>query len=187
MNNDFIKVDVREYVSNGINSGYLVPFSAEKVGKILARQGMVGEEVVTWIVGENGEELQECIANVDIDENTNLPGWIVTKADMDGNAVIDKNGHNNSWIVPDSIFKSKYIPDSNMDMVYIPKANVQVFVKVHDNIIIDKNGVDMKIEVGGFINITNDDNMYGISDKDFNDTYIRCDELEKDEPVYYRY
>lgn len=37
----------------------------------------------------------------------------------------------------------------------------------------------MKIAAGGFINITNIDDMYGISKRDFIDTYKFTEEIEK--------
>ena len=37
----------------------------------------------------------------------------------------------------------------------------------------------MKIACGGFINITNSDDMYGISERDFFDTYKFVEEKDK--------
>lgn len=43
----------------------------------------------------------------------------------------------------------------------------------------------MNIAAGGYINITNPNDMYGISKRDFEDTYkvINVDELEKSGPI----
>ena len=42
----------------------------------------------------------------------------------------------------------------------------------------------MEISSGGYINITNPDDMYGISQRDFEDTYIFVDALEKQDQNY---
>ncbi len=184
MDSDFKKVDIYEYIKNGLENRSLTPFSAEKTGKVLAAQGQVGDEVKTWIVDDNGDELIEKVAKVELDNETNLPGWIVTKADMYGEAIIDKNGHYNQCIISDSTFKQKYEPDSNNDMLYLPKSNIQLFVKIHDNIILEQFGEEMKLAKGGYVNITNDNDLYAISEKDFEDTYVRSDEINRDEEVH---
>ena len=184
MNDEYIRVNIYEYIKNGLEKKSLTPFSAEKTGKILATQGQIGEEVISWTIDENGDELIEKVAKVELDNETNLPGWIVTKADMYGEAIIDKNGHYNQWIISDSKFKQKYEPDSNNDMLYLPKSNIQLFVKIHDNIILEQFGEEMKLAKGGYVNITNDNDLYAISEKDFEDTYVRSDEINRDEEVH---
>ena len=57
-----------------------------------------------------------------------------------------------------------------------------MFVQITDNIILNQWGSDMQIAAGGFINITNVDDMYGISQRDFEDTYRFTDELAKKGP-----
>lgn len=47
---------------------------------------------------------------------------------------------------------------------------------VDDNGNLNQWGSDMKIAKGGFINITRIDDMYGISERDFYDTYKFLDE-----------
>ena len=105
---DYIKVEVLSYVKQGIENGTMVPRRAEKVARIIARQGNVGETVVSWSVDAQGNEIQEKVAQVQVDEQTNQPGWIATKVDEQGNVIIDNNGHSNEWIIYDSIFKKKY-------------------------------------------------------------------------------
>ena len=60
--------------------------------------------------------------------------------------------------------------------IYKPKGGKQIFVRINDNIILNQWGSDMKIAKGGFINITKIDDMYGISERDFYDTYKFLDE-----------
>lgn len=79
---NYIKVEVTSYVNEGINSGKLVPRVALK----FARK----------------------VAQVQVDKETNQPGWIATKVDEDGNIIIDNNNHANEWIIDDTTFKKKY-------------------------------------------------------------------------------
>ena len=169
MNKEFKKVNVYEYVKEGLASGKLTPFEAEKFARIIARQGVVGETVISWSVDSEGKELKEKEDVVSLDKETEQPGWIATKLDENGYPVKDKNGHLNQWIIADSVFKKKYEVDTKD--TYKPTGAIQIFVEIKDNIILEQWGSEMQIAAGGFINITNIDDMYGISSRDFNDTY----------------
>ena len=106
-------------------------------------------------------------------KKTNQPGWIATKVDEQGNVLMDSNGHINEWIIDDTTFKKKYEIDSENPNLCKPKGGLQVFVQISDNIILNQWGSDMQIA----INITNVNDMYGISQRDFEDTYKFIDEL----------
>ena len=165
------KVNVLEYVSNGLKEGKLVPFMACKYARIIARQGVPGEVITTWSVNEKGESIKERESTVTIDPETGNPGWVVTKATEDGEVIIDIHGKDNTWIISDSVFRKKYeVADLDIGM-YKPKGGIQKFVEVKENIILNQWGKDTKIAQGGYINITNIDDMYGISKRDFQDTY----------------
>ena len=41
----------------------------------------------------------EKVAQVQVDKETNQPGWIATKVDEDGNIIIDNNNHANEWLL----------------------------------------------------------------------------------------
>ena len=179
---NYTKIEVFSYVRQGIENGTMVPRQAEKFARIIARQGNVGETVISWSVDTQGNEIQEKVAQVQIDEQTNQPGWIATKVDEQGNVIIDNNGHSNEWIIADSTFKKKYEIDPKNASLYRPKGGPQIFVQITDNIILNQWGSDMQIAAGGYINITNVDDMYGISQRDFEDTYKFTDELEKKGP-----
>lgn len=179
---NYIKVEVANYVKQGIENGTMVPREAKKFARIIARQGTVGETVISWSVDSNGNEIQEKIGQIQIDPQTNKPGWIVTKVDEEGNIIIDNNGHPNQWIIEDKTFNDKYEIDSENPELYKPKGLPQIFVQITDNIILNQWGSDMKIADGGYINITNVNDMYGISQRDFEDTYRFTDELSKKGP-----
>ena len=50
-------------------------------------------------------------------------------------------------------------------------GGIQVFVRTSENITVFQWGSDMTVAAGGYINITNPDDMYAISQRDFDDTY----------------
>lgn len=164
---EFKKVDVNEYVKKGLEEGILVPKIAVKFAKIIARQGIVGQKVESFT--ENG--LSEKVSTVELDEVTNQPGWIATKVDLEGNIIIDEFGHKNQWIISDSEFIKKYEIDLENPTLFKPKGGPQVFVEIQDSIVFNQRGSEMNVEKGGFLNITNIDNIYGISKRDFEDTY----------------
>lgn len=171
---DYIKVNVAEYVNNGINNGKLIPREAEKFARILARLGNDGEHVISWSVDANGNEIVEKVSQVQDGD------WVITKVDEFGEVIVDANGHTNEWIVSDANFKKKYEIDPDNPSLCRPKGGIQIFVQIPDNIILEQWGSEMKIASGGYINITNVNDMYGISQRDFEDTYKFCDEINRE-------
>ena len=168
---DYTKVDIVEYVKKGIEEGTMVPREAYKFARIIAKQGKVGETVISWSADSIGNEVKEKVAQVELDGETKEPGWIVTKVDEAGNIIVDNNNHPNQWIIADSTFKKKYEVDSDNPTLFKPKGGPQIFVQITDDIILSQWGMEMKIAKGGYINITNPNDMYGISKRDFDDTY----------------
>lgn len=175
---NYTKVNVLHYVKQGLETGKFVPRQAEKFARIIAKQGQVGETVISWSVDSLGNEVKEKEAIVGLDDNTKQPGWIATKVDEQGNIITDINGHINQWIIDDTTFNKKYEIDPENPSLCRPKGGPQIFVQIPDNIILNQWGSDMKIASGGYINITNIDDMYGISQRDFEDTYKFTDNLD---------
>jgi len=173
---NYQEVQVERFVKEGIENGTMKPFVAIKYARIIARKGTVGEEVISWSVDENGKELKEKVDQVSLDDTTKEPGWIVTKTSENGEVILDENGHPNEWIISDSKFKSKYEIDSENPGLYKPVGGPQIFVEIPVNITLEQWGSKMNIAAGGFINITNPSDMYGISKRDFEDTYKIIDE-----------
>jgi hypothetical protein len=169
----FIKVDAKHYVVTGLQSGDLVPFRAVKDGKVLARRGKVGEEVITYTAGG----LVEKVDTVKIDPDTGNPEWVVMKANEHGYPVVDEYGHVNEWIRDDSDFLADYVPDKEIDGVYESIDGSQVFVPVLMDMILIQDGEEMAVEAGGYLNITDITNIYAISKRDFDDTYRIIDEV----------
>lgn len=142
---NYQEVKVEKYVKDGLVSGKLTPIEAEKFARIIARQGTLGEEVISWSVDSLGNAIEEKRDTVKVDSKTNNLGWIVTKADEQGNPILDNNGHINQWIIEDSTFTKKYEIDPNNNLIFRPKGGVQLFVQIPDNIILEQWGSKMQI------------------------------------------
>ena len=175
---DFKRVDVLTYVKEGIENGTMVPKTAEKFARIAARQGTVGESVISWTVDSEGNEVEEKVDKVELDPETGEPGWIVTKVDDNGEVIIDNNNHPNQWIISDSVFRKKYEQDLTNPGVFKPKGGHQLFVRITENITLSQWGKDENIAAGGYINVTDPNDMYGISQRDFEDTYRFVEDTE---------
>lgn len=179
----YLTVDIGAYVREGIASGRLVPVSAVKYGRVLARRGENGEKLVTLTVGADGGELIESVGTVETDPLTGECGWIVTKADENGAPVIDRHGHKNQWIVSDSTFLRKYIPAEGTDGCYRPVPVCCRFVCLREDISFPFGDDVMYVDAGGYLNITDENAVYGVSEKDFYDTYRIVGEM-KPMPVH---
>ena len=167
---EFKKVNTLEYVKEGLQNGTLIPRKAEKFARIAAREAKDGEEVISWSVDANGNPIKEKVATAE------EGSYVVTKLDENHDVIIDNNGHVNEWIIDGTTFKKKYEVDPEDTTVYRPTGGVQIFVQISEDIIVEQWGSEMKIARGGYINITNADDMYAISERDFNDTYKFVDE-----------
>ena len=165
------EVNVQEYAQELLARG-AEPIQAEKAGRIHARVGVVGEEVISWSEDKDGNPIQERVATVKLDPETGKPGHVVTKLGEDGLPVIDRNGHTNTWIIGDKKFTDRYQLDPAMgDDIYMSSAGIQIFLPILDDVVIEQWGKKEQIAAGGYINITNPEDMYGISARDFADTY----------------
>lgn len=169
--NEFKKVNIVEYVKEGLESGELVPIQAKKTAPTHLVPGTLGEKVTSWVENEDGTPRIEREGIVERDAETGQPGWIATKVDSNGNPVIDRNGHTNQWIIKDSVFRRTYEPSKLGDNLY-QKKDIQTLVQIPDNIEFEnKYGEVMNVAAGGYINITDMSRMYGVSERDFNDTH----------------
>lgn len=177
MEKEFTKINALEYAKKVLEEGLFVPVKAAKFARILARPGILGEEVTTYT--QNG--LVEKVAQVTMDSETKQTGWVVTKLDENGEVLVDEFGHKNEWIIDAKTFAKKYeIDETRTDGVYKPVGGVQIFVPIIMDVILEQWGGEMKIEAGGWLNITNLSDVYGISKRDFEDTY----RIISEEPNY---
>lgn len=171
----FKTVDIRNFVKQGLSSGILKPREAEKIARIRARQGQIGEIINTY--SQNG--ILETTNKVGLDPITQQPDWIISKI-IDGEIVIDEFGHTNEYIISDSKFKILYEKDPQTTDLFRSTSGKQIFVQTPMNISFNATwGEPMNILAGGYLNITKLDDIYGIQERDFYDTYQFTDEKQK--------
>ena len=153
----FKRVDnIAEYVREGIKSGRLTVDEVAKFARIHARQGSLGEEIVTKMA--NG--LEETKNTVTADEKTGEPGWVVTNPDGE------------EYIVPDSTFKKKYEIDPENPEQYKPKGGPVLSSPINEHIEFNAPwGEVMKIEAGGSLILSGPEDIYGIQKAEFENTY----------------
>ena len=154
--------DLKVYVQELLNSGAPV-CTAEKTARILACPGVPGEQVISWSVDAGGAAVKEKEAVVSTDASGH-PDWIATKADASGSPVADCHAHLNQWIIGDSTFRRKYTAIPGQPDLYKPMGGPQRFVFLSEAIHIVQWGEE-------YINITDPEDLYVISGRDFSDTY----------------
>lgn len=165
----FVINNIHEYVKRRIEQNAQVVL-AEKMARIAARQGVSGEQIVSWSVDAVGNPVMEKTAEVNADDSGN-PGWVATKVDDDGYVIVDQNGNRNQWIISDSIFRKKYEADQLKPGLYKPVGGIQRFMRLEEAITVQQWGKEWNVDAGGYVNITKEDDYYVISQRDFNDTY----------------
>jgi len=163
MGNEFKKVDnILEYVTEGIESGEFTVDEVAKFARINARQGELGQEVVTKMA--NG--LEETRNTVKLDKKTGQPGWIVT------------NPGGEEYIVEDSVFNKKYELDPENNSQYKPKGEPVLATQISEDISFvapwkddEEKDIIMNIAAGGYLILAGEKDIYGIQNEEFNDTY----------------
>ena len=145
-------------------------YSAEKSGCVIARMVEPGEKIETYsqagILEASETGIKGCV--------------LLTKAGLDGKPVVDEHGHVNQWQAEEATFRKKYdVPEGPIqaDSFAKPKGGLQEFIPVDKDVAFmvpwGENGslIPQTIEKGGLMNFTNPDDIYGISARDFKDTY----------------
>ena len=161
-----------DYARDLVESGALT-VEAEKKGAVLARPAKEGEELDVWTKDGNYEG-HETAQKGDI---------ILTRADDNGQPVIDENGHTNTWKVSEETFKKKYDTEhQDPETGFVkPAGGTQVFVQTDRDITMMAPWGEMQnIQAGGFLNITDPKDVYGIANEEFNETYKVTGDVTRD-------
>lgn len=172
----YTKEEMRMYVELKLQSATII--EAKKTGNTIAVQGTVGQEVVSLEVDADGNEYVERTGVVSLDPETNEPGWILTKTGSDNKPVLNKFGHTNQYIVPDSKFKSMYEPSEDGPFLY-SKSQIEKFIQIDEDITFETKYGEMVVTAGGYIKVTDLDRISGISEQSFNDTYVVVEPMGK--------
>ena len=145
---------------------------AKKWTRIMARKGTPGEKVISWSVTADGDLIMEKEAEVGQDAETGENDWIATKIGKDRSVLVDEHGNKNEWIITDTVFWQKYRQDQEHPGYYVPVGVSQTFLRLPEAITLRQWGEDcMRVDAGGYINVTDKNNIYVISQRDFEDTY----------------
>lgn len=147
--------DIKRYIREKTESREMKPGVYKKTGDITARQGVVGEEIVT--VMSNG--LKETVNTVKADENGN-PGWVVT------------NPTGEKYIVADKTFRGKYELIDGTENGFRPVFRPIIAGRTNENISFPAPwGTPINLLSGGYLVFTDMDDIYGIQADEFYATY----------------
>lgn len=157
----FQNIDVKKYVEQLFNSGKK-PFMAKKSANVIAVKADGGEKVDVYT--KNG--------NLQSRQTAKQGDIILTRADQNGKPVIDSNGHKNSWIVPYDKFSKKYdLKNPIKKGVYAPIGGPQKFIQIDKDISFNASWGLQNIKAGGYLNISDQNDIYGIAKQEFEQTY----------------
>lgn len=168
---EYRQVEPSSFVSR-LRSGNAREVSARKSACVLVRPSVPGQVIASYT--SNG--------NLEL-ETAELEGkFVLTRCDQEGRPVIDAYGHMNSWQVDRETLEKKYETENmrSPDGFVRPRGGVQRFIRSDEDIMIlvpwGKDGalVEQTIDAGGWLNITDPDNIYGIADIEFRETYAVC-------------
>ena len=150
--------DIKSYVQEKLEAGQKPQLYA-KTARITAREGIVGEEIVTKM--KNG-----------LEETRNV---VKEQGDM-----VATNPSGEQYIIDAKTFAKKYEVDPANPKQYRPKGGAQEFLFLKEDVQFTAPwGEEMDIKAGGVLNISGRDSgdIYGIQRKEFNETYAQCDKL----------
>lgn len=163
-------VDKVVYVHSLYADGYK-QIEARKTGSVKVRRVSEKERLITYSQG----------GIIEADETVNPGSYILMKVERDGTPIVDEYFHTNCWQASAETLLKKYDVSSERDivngMILQPKGGMQKFVFVNRNITImvpwGENGsmIPQNIERGGVLNVTDENDIYGVSSRDFKDTY----------------
>lgn len=157
------KIDViSDYVKARIQDCSIEFFEAFKKAPISAVQGVVGQEIKTVICSGDKDDFLETINTVKVDPRTGNPGWIVTNPDGE------------KYVVADGDFHEKYVKDSDdpLSDVYNPIGTPVLVGRIVEDIsFIAPWGEEMNIKAGGFLVLASTNDIYGIQEEQFYNTY----------------
>lgn len=141
--------------------------NASKSGYILANVIPEGQKMAFNTYTSDG--------NIEAKETANAGDVIATRSNDDGIPVIDDFGHMNQWVMSQETLGKKYVKVEGY--LYKPAGGTQKFVKVDEDVRIfvpwGEGGalVPLDIKKGGYLNVTNRNDIYGIAEAEFNETY----------------
>ncbi len=149
MNKEKMKSYVEGLIANGASCKTYTKFA-----RVLAREAKEGEVIETILTDGHRETSNKA----------NAGDWIVT------------NPGGESYIVPANKFGKKYEPAPELGEGWFkPTGGIAKFIQISENIsFICSWGEAQNMRAGSFISITSLDDIYGIAEQEFYDTYKEC-------------
>lgn len=152
---------LKDYVKDLIKNGQ-EPLFFKKTAKIKAEQARPedeGKEIVT--IMKNGLKETKNIIEKDVEGNY---CWIAT------------NPSGEQYIIPHATFIQKYEVKKGADGKHAPIGVPIKVIQINDDIEFNAPwGEKMQIKAGGYLNIDNEEKIYGIQKEEFEETYSKCD------------
>ena len=127
------------------------------------RRAVPGEEIVS--IDKNGVVEGTVKGREDL--------MVVTRCDKDGKPILNKDGKPNTWTIEEDTFKRTFNADEKTGIA-LPKQEKRMFLQVDRDIDIPVSWADNGIQhvpAGGYLNITNEKDVYGIGPEEFKETY----------------
>ena len=160
---EYKKVDnIKLYVQEQLNKGVKI-IEAFKVTNVLLEEEHVNNFVTHSEVGE------ECTYINDSHEKSVK----ITSLNAKNQPRYNTDGTPNQYSMPYKEFYEMYEPVEGLKNIYKKRETENRFIQVNENIQFSYRHLScFKLAKGGYINITNDNDYYGIQKKDFEETYI---------------
>ena len=160
--------DIRAYTDSLRETGSVV--YAVKTGFVLARRGREGETVETYVA--NG--MLETTNRVKRDEAGAID-IVVSTANAEGEKIVDAAGHTNTYVMTEKAFREKYANAeavAETERLFRSRGKTQAFLRIPEDISITAPwGEEQDLKAGGFLNVTDPDDVYGIAYEEFSLNY----------------
>lgn len=115
------------------------------------------------VQAKGGEEIQTVMKNGHVETNNtaNAGDWIVTNPDGE------------QYIVQQAVFEKKYVAAPELGAGWFkPKGVPQKFVQINEDMTVRASwGEEQHLRKGAYLNISNPDDIYGVAEKEFHNTY----------------
>lgn len=146
--------EVKGFAAYPYDTHYTPQYYA-KSARISARPGKVGEKITT-VMKDRHKETTNTVKN---------------EGDM-----VATNPNGEQYIIDAKTFAKKYEIDPKNPDKYRPTGGPQEFMTLGENVMFKAPwGEQMMIKKGGVLNVTNMDDIYGIQQAEFQETYAPCD------------
>ena len=161
-------VDAKAYVKR-LAKGKAAQIRAEKDACVLARPAVQGEIIPVFTKNGYLEAVERGVSG----------NIVVTRCDLSARPIVDSFGHVNTWQMSAETFEEMY-DSAGMrpeDGLTRPKGGVQQFIQADDDVAImvpwgeDGALIPETIDRDSWLNITDDEDIYGVATEEFRETY----------------